>query len=357
MKRKVLSILLVLTMAMGIIVSFPHTTHAIESTGNDKIDEFLSDKRFTAGAPWGSRKMPYLSSYSCWGCCAFTVDYVKYCYGANQPRTGKAFTDVSEIRAGDVLTVGNQSNGSGHWFVCLKRDGDKLYVAEGNWQNKVRVGWNYTISGKGFAEERRSFNTGYHYLDETSLTGKAAKDDDKKEADKPNATEKPKATETPAPTKEHKHDYKTTVVKKATMHSNGKLRKKCTVCGKKHSNTIYSPKKVTPDKSTFTGNKGTADPKVVVKNTNGKVISSKYYSLTYKTNKKTNKVKATVTFKRRYKGTKSLKFKISEKSKKENKKTKKTNQKKQTKQQQTKQQTAVTTTTPTTPETVGETVH
>ena len=137
----------------------------LESTGNATLDAFINDYRFTDGASWVWNKGPMLASYGSSGCCAYCADYVKYCYGINNPRSGSAFYSVSEICAGDVLTVGNQSDGTGHWFVCLKRSGNSLYVAEGNYSNRVRIGWNYTISGNKFAEDSRSFTAGYHYLD------------------------------------------------------------------------------------------------------------------------------------------------------------------------------------------------
>ena len=137
----------------------------LESTGYSSLDNFINDYRFTDGASWAWNKGPILASFGSSGCCAYCADYVKYCFGINNPRSGSAFYSVSEIRAGDVLTVGNQSDGTGHWFVCLKRSGNSLYVAEGNYLNRVRIGWNYTISGSRFAEDNRSFTAGYHYLD------------------------------------------------------------------------------------------------------------------------------------------------------------------------------------------------
>ena len=137
---------------------------ALESTGNSTLDNFINDSRFTNGASWAYNKTPMLASFSSLGCCAYCADYVKYCYGINNPRQGTSFTNVNEIRQGDVLTVGNQSDGTGHWFVCLKRNGNSLYVAEGNYSNRVRIGWNYTISGNKFAQDSRSFTAGYHFL-------------------------------------------------------------------------------------------------------------------------------------------------------------------------------------------------
>lgn len=136
---------------------------ALESTGNATLDNFINDYRFTAGVYWPDGQTPKIASYQGWGCCAYCADYVKYCFGINNPRGGTYFTNINEVRQGDVLIVGNPSDGTGHWFVCLKRSGNSLYVAEGNISSHVRIGWNYTISGSKFAEDGRYFNCGYHF--------------------------------------------------------------------------------------------------------------------------------------------------------------------------------------------------
>ena len=138
---------------------------ALESSGNSTIDSFINDSRFTAGVYWPGDKTPVLSPFTSWGCCAYCADYTKYCYGINNPRGGSVYYNVNEIRQGDVLTVGNQSNGYGHWFICLKREGNSLYVAEANYLNRVRIGWNYSISGSRIAGTDYSFTSGYHFLD------------------------------------------------------------------------------------------------------------------------------------------------------------------------------------------------
>ena len=161
--KRILSFLLIITILFGASTSISITSNALESTGNSKMDAFINDSRWTNGISWRYDKLPIIASFQAWGCCAYCADYVKYCYGYNNPRSGTAFYNTNDIQAGDVLTVGNQTDGSGHWFVCLKRSGNRLYVAEGNYSNKVRIGWNYTISGNKFAEDARGFTAGYHY--------------------------------------------------------------------------------------------------------------------------------------------------------------------------------------------------
>ena len=129
-----------------------------------EYSSFINDSRWKNGVSWGSGQRPKTApSAQWWGCAAYAYDFAKVVFGKSNPRAGTRFTNVSQIRAGDVLTVGNQSDGTGHWFCVLKRDGNKLYTAEGNYSSRVRIGWNYTISGSKFKEDKRAFNCGYHF--------------------------------------------------------------------------------------------------------------------------------------------------------------------------------------------------
>ena len=170
--RNSISLLLSFVIAMSVIVcpALSKESLALESTGNSTFDAFINDGRFTNGVSWGGGQTPKIASYQGWGCCAYAADYVKYCYGTNNPRSGSAFYSASEIRAGDVITVGNPSDGNGHWFVVLKRNGNSLYVAEGNCDSRVRIGWNYSINGNAISGISYGFNTGYHYTNNTDTT-------------------------------------------------------------------------------------------------------------------------------------------------------------------------------------------
>ena len=176
MKRKTIVVIMMMVLvgclffaSMNQANAAPHkmgpTIMKLESIGNSKIDAFINDSRWTNGATYNSDTQPKLnSSAQWWGCAAYCYDYTYYCYGIANPRGGERFTDINSIIAGDVVTVGNQSDGTGHWFVVLKRSGNSLYVAEGNYNWKsVRIGWNYTISGSKFAEDSRTFTCGYHF--------------------------------------------------------------------------------------------------------------------------------------------------------------------------------------------------
>ena len=138
-------------------------TQADIAITNGKIYDFINSPNWANGASWGN-KAPDISSYKCEGCCAYCADYAKYCYNNNSPRGGAPFYNINEIRAGDVVIIGNGSNGKGHWFVVVERKGNNLLVAEGNVAGKVRVGWNYTISANRFTNDSRAFTEGYHFI-------------------------------------------------------------------------------------------------------------------------------------------------------------------------------------------------
>ena len=161
-RNRILALLLVL---MFVVCSLPASAFAAISTGNSKFDAFISEPEFAAGAAWDWDKRPTLVSSGNFGCAAYCTDFIKYCYDQTN-LIGREYTDINEIRAGDVVSLGNPSDGTGHWFVVLNRDGNKLLVAEGNYDHSVRIGWNYTISGDRMAEDNRFFRAGYHYVDE-----------------------------------------------------------------------------------------------------------------------------------------------------------------------------------------------
>ena len=86
---------------------------ALESTGNSTLDAFINDSRFTNGAS-GYTGRPKISSYYGIECCAYTADYVKYCFNYDSPKAGEYFTGATNIRAGDVIVVGGENGNGGH---------------------------------------------------------------------------------------------------------------------------------------------------------------------------------------------------------------------------------------------------
>ncbi|MDD6305762.1 MAG: CAP domain-containing protein [Clostridiales bacterium] len=108
------------------------------------------------------------------------------------------------------------------------------------------------------------------------------------------------------------HSYGTAqVTQKATLTTNGKKTSTCSKCGKTKTTTIYKASLVSLSKDTVTYNGKTKKPQAVVKNSKGKAISSKYYTVTYKgTPKKSGMYQVTVKFKGDYSGTKNLTYTI-----------------------------------------------
>lgn len=108
---------------------------------------------------------------------------------------------------------------------------------------------------------------------------------------------------------------------KATLSKNGKIvrtiQEKCSVCSdllknKTTTEKIYYPKTIKLSKKSFKYNKKVQKPEVIVKDSNGKIIDTKYYDIKF-SNKKSKKVgeyKVTIKFKGNYKGTKELKYTI-----------------------------------------------
>ena len=107
------------------------------------------------------------------------------------------------------------------------------------------------------------------------------------------------------------HSYKTVLVK-ATLTKDGKITKKCTACG--HSTSASTVKKIFTVKlsaTSYTYDGKAKKPTVTVKDSAGKVVSSKYYTVSGNSGvKNVGKYKVTVTFKGNYSGTKALYFTI-----------------------------------------------
>ena len=108
------------------------------------------------------------------------------------------------------------------------------------------------------------------------------------------------------------HTYKTTT-KPATEKANGKIEKKCTVCGNvSSSKVIRKISSVKLSEDTYTYNGKTKTPTVTVKDSAGnKLVKNTDYTVKYATGRKNvGKHKVTITFKGKYSGTKTLSFTI-----------------------------------------------
>lgn len=111
------------------------------------------------------------------------------------------------------------------------------------------------------------------------------------------------------------HQYDNGKVTKATLKNNGKITYTCTLCKAAKATPVYRIKTVKLKSSSYTYNGKVKTPKPVIKDSKGKTISSKYYTLSYsKGRKNVGKYSVKVTFKGRYSGTKTLNFNIVPKS-------------------------------------------
>lgn len=113
----------------------------------------------------------------------------------------------------------------------------------------------------------------------------------------------------------HTHTLKTTTTK-ATTIKDGKIVKTCTVCGKTISTTVI-PKasSIKLEATSLTYNGKVRTPRVIVKDSKGKTISSSNYTVSYASGRKNvGKYAVKITFKGNYTGTKTLYFTINPKS-------------------------------------------
>lgn len=98
----------------------------------------------------------------------------------------------------------------------------------------------------------------------------------------------------------------------ATFSKNGTLVRKCGPCGKTDSYTVHMIKTVKLSKTSYNYDGSAKTPSVTAKDSKGKTIAKKYYTVSYANNKAIGTATATVKFKGRYSGTKKLTFKIKE---------------------------------------------
>ncbi len=112
----------------------------------------------------------------------------------------------------------------------------------------------------------------------------------------------------------HVHDIEA-VITKASMKKKGHIVEKCASCGATISeNDIARIKSVKLSRTSYVYNGKAKKPEVMVKDSAGKVISSKNYKVTYQKGRKLpGWYKVTVRFKGNYSGSKVLWFKINPK--------------------------------------------
>lgn len=112
-----------------------------------------------------------------------------------------------------------------------------------------------------------------------------------------------------------KHNYKD-VVQPATTSADGYISRICSKCGHEmDKQTISKIDGINLSADSYVYNGSAKKPSVTVKDSNGKVISSDYYTVTYASGRKNvGKYSVKVSFKGNYKGTKTLYFIINPKS-------------------------------------------
>ena len=108
------------------------------------------------------------------------------------------------------------------------------------------------------------------------------------------------------------HNFTKRTVVKATTSRNGYILTECSLCGKdKSKSTIYYPKNISLSGVNYAYSGKVITPKVVVKNSAGQTISSKYYTVTYARGRKNvGRYAVTIKFKGNYSGSKTLYFNI-----------------------------------------------
>lgn len=107
------------------------------------------------------------------------------------------------------------------------------------------------------------------------------------------------------------HTWNTATIK-ATTKENGTITKICTKCGKKTITTIYATETIKLSKISYTYNGKAQKPTVTIKDSQGKVLSSKKsYTVSYpKTMKNVGSYTITIKFKGNYSGTVKKNFTI-----------------------------------------------
>lgn len=110
------------------------------------------------------------------------------------------------------------------------------------------------------------------------------------------------------------HSYKTTVTP-ATAKANGKIVKKCSVCGAAATSSIAYPKTIALSTTSYTYDGKVKTPSVTVKDSKGKKISPNNYTVTYSSGRKNvGKYTVTIKFKGNYSGTVKKTFTIKPKT-------------------------------------------
>lgn len=151
-----------------------------------KANNFISDSRWSNGTYWDQRE-PKLSKGSGLGCYAYCLDFCAYVFGEYynfdfkdygydkyydfdakiwKPVNFTSFTSASSITTGDIIATGD------HYFVVIRREGNKLYTCEGatgkvNPTSVVVTTTHYEIRNGNLYDlwknQNKTFYKGYRY--------------------------------------------------------------------------------------------------------------------------------------------------------------------------------------------------
>jgi len=106
------------------------------------------------------------------------------------------------------------------------------------------------------------------------------------------------------------HTYKAKVTTPSKLNKNGTITTTCIHCGKASKTSIAAIKSITLSQTTYQYTGSAFRPKVTVKDSKGKVVSSKNYTVSYSSNKNIGTAKVKIKFKGNYSGTVTKTFKI-----------------------------------------------
>ena len=113
----------------------------------------------------------------------------------------------------------------------------------------------------------------------------------------------------------HIHTYKEEIISEATLKTNGSIAKKCKICGEiVDKEKIYYPETISLAETKYIYIGNAIKPSVTVKGSDGKLIASSNYTLTYANNLNVGTASVTITFKGKYSGSIVKNFRITPKN-------------------------------------------
>lgn len=257
--------------------------------------------------------IPYSSSLAkdwTYGCFVIVKAFYQNVYGINvsnlqsttsipQASSGQ-FTETRTPRKGDIVRFNNTV----HWALVKSVNGTTVTLIQQNaWWN------NYTCAQVGvtadFSDPDVSYFTYSGYLPDickvhTWDAGTVTKDGDCQHPGEKTYTCTVCGEKKIEEYKPHK--YEIHKLKQATLKKDGSLTWKCSLCGKKKSESIHRVKTVKLEGKSFTYTGSPIHPAVTVKDSKGKAIDPKYYSLEYKFDTDVGAAGVYVTFSDRYSG-------------------------------------------------------